>query len=275
MASVDLLIATRNDDHAGLKRTLTSIQQSKYLDIRIILINDSCKSIPNEALVYGPIPVQIVEIGKNVGLTISLSTGANQSNAPFIARTDVGDEILPERISSQVMYLEKNPECVLVGCATELFVVYNDKPLSIGTTIHFDNCSSLNHLLRRTNPLVHGSIMMRSDAFRKVGGYDCNVGIAQDVDLYLRMMRIGTLAILDKVLHRHAFYIKSSTTLKRNRESIKSAFRSRLRYLTIKEKMSVGFIIGAIRDIVLLSMPATVLRRVRISLLIRRSNAVR
>jgi len=270
MSIVDILIATRNDNDQALRKTLNSIQRSSFLNMRVLLVNDSDHPINKNALSSGNIPIKIVENLTCKGLTASLIMAVNESNADYYARADIGDELSSNRIEEQVLFMEKNSECVVVGCATQLFVMFKSMPESIGVTFSSLISDDIKQLLLKGNPFVHGSILMRADAYNEVGGYDQKVLIAQDINLYLKMSKLGDFAILNNVLHKHTFYINTSTTFLKNKTSIYSALKSRVKYLTLNKKTSISFIIGITRDILLLSLPMRLLIWIRIFFIKRR-----
>jgi hypothetical protein len=47
----------------------------------------------------------------------------------------------------------------------------------------------------------HGSAMFRRDAYLAAGGYREQFAVAQDIDLWIRLARLGTIAIADEILY--------------------------------------------------------------------------
>jgi hypothetical protein len=47
---------------------------------------------------------------------------------------------------------------------------------------------------------VHSSVMARRELLARAGGYDETLGVAQDYDLWMRLVRLTRLASLDEIL---------------------------------------------------------------------------
>ena len=54
-------------------------------------------------------------------------------------------------------------------------------------------------------PFAHGSILFRRAAFDRVGGYRAQCAYWEDIDLYLRMARIGAVLVLPDALYYYRF----------------------------------------------------------------------
>ena len=258
--TVEFVIATRNDDSNRLNQTIKSILNSDYSNYNITIVNDSVRPLEYDSIL-GHRLINIINNGKNIGLTMSLIFAINKSKARYIARIDDGDEIHPTRISKQVNYLLKHQNCVLVGCVTEIFIkkrtkqkVYNSK--------YLDFKSIKNHI-KYGNPFVHGSILFCLETYNKVGGYDSSLKVAQDINLYLKMIKFGELGILNETLHMHTFNMNSSVTFNKNKLSVFSAMKSRAKLLTSVEKLNRFYIYGLLRDLILLSIPSKFLSFLR------------
>ena len=258
--TVEVVIATRNDNKKRLGHTIKSILNSDYENYTITIINDSILPLKIDWIQNHKL-IKIIDNRANVGLTQSLINAIGESKAKYIARIDDGDEMYPTRISQQVNYLLNHQNCVLVGCITEIFIkkktkqkVYNSK--------YLDFKSIQNHI-KHSNPFVHGSILFCLETYNKVGGYDSSVRVAQDINLYLKMIKCGELGILNETLHMHTFNMESSITFKKNKLSVFSAMKSRAKLLTGVEKLNKFYIYGLLRDIALLIIPSKILNFLR------------
>lgn len=253
--SIDVVLSTANRDGDGLRLTLQSLQKSTYRDIRVLLVNDSPFPLP-ENLPTGPIKVEIIDLGENVGLTRALKAVEPLLKAPLIARMDCGDTMDPRRFEMQCKYLTGNENCVLVGARSELLVCGADGVYKMGFSPASDNILDLGKFLLWRNPFVHGSIMFKRDEFAAIGGYDVRFPIAQDFNLYMRMRMRGELYILPEVLYTHRFSLSGSNTIKKNKISLASSLRSRIFLSKPTERISPLFLTGVFRDLLLLAMPS-------------------
>jgi len=169
---------------------------------------------------------------------------------------DCGDTMSPDRFEKQRDFLLRNPKCVLVGAKSK-FLVHNGFWIQqIGFSASSDDIQNLGKYLLWRNPFVHGSIIFRRTDFLAVGGYDPSIAIAQDLNLYMRMRRRGELHLLSEVLYTHRFNLGGSNTVKKNKASLASSLRSRLTLSTVQERLSLLFLAGVLRDLLLLMLPA-------------------
>ena len=135
----------------------------------------------------------------NTGLAGALNDAWRASTAPFVARMDADDIAFPGRFARQVAHLEAHPEIVALGSA----IVFMD---AAGRPVK-DCPRPLGHeeieaaLLRGDGgSLIHPVVMLRRTALEAIGGYRPEAYFVEDLDLYLRLARVGRLANLPEPL---------------------------------------------------------------------------
>lgn len=135
---------------------------------------------------------------QNNGLTSALNLAISRARGEYLARHDADDISSSYRIEKQVNLLETHKNVILAGTHsvefenTESVIAVNEPP--------DDPAFMRNILYKGENPFVHGSIMMRKDAFQKLSeGY--RFRYCQDYDLYLRISHLGNLRIIPNVLY--------------------------------------------------------------------------
>ena len=250
---VDILSPTANVDSNGLEVTLQSLDESINKGFRVLLINDSSDPLSKpRGYSYD---IKVFNLGRNVGITKALNKAVRECSSDFIGRIDCGDTVSPLRFGQQMDYLDFNRNCVLVGTKTRLLWETEGRTELYKVTQGSDTIKNLNRHLLYTNPLAHGSIMFRTDIFKQIGGYDEQVHIAQDYNLYLRMKKHGSIYILPEVLTSHTFVMGRSNTYLKNRQSLLSRIRSRIRVLELRELLFRECIMGNAKDFCLLFLP--------------------
>jgi len=138
----------------------------------------------------------------NSGVGAALNAGLERARGRYIARMDSDDICLPPRFAKQVEYLERTPQCVLVG--SRVMIIDGD-----GTSLFEMDSVQLTHekidelLMQARWSIVHPSIMMRAGAVRRIGGYNNDLVPVEDHDLFLRMAEVGKLANLPDVLLKY------------------------------------------------------------------------
>ncbi len=126
------------------------------------------------------------------GIVNALNAGLTRVHSEFVARMDADDIAQPGRLALQVQYLRSNEDVIAVGCRC-LVVDEEGDPLEIrGSVTEHDSIQE--GLLRgRVSYLCHSAMMFRAQALAAVGGYRSDVGVSEDLDLYLRLAEIGRL----------------------------------------------------------------------------------
>jgi glycosyltransferase involved in cell wall biosynthesis len=111
-------------------------------------------------------------------------------NSKYIARLDSDDIMLPNRLLRQFRYLESHPKCVIVGGQRILLgekdqVIFNKTWYSL-----FD--FQLRSKFNIDSPFAHPAVMIRGDALKRVGGYRREFQSSEDLDLWFRLLEIGS-----------------------------------------------------------------------------------
>ena len=184
--TISVVMAVHNGE-PFLGETLSSVLQQTYDDFELLVIDDaSTDDTANILAVAAQDPrVHRLRNAKNLGLTRSLNCGLQAARGRWIARLDVGDVALPERLERQLAYVEAHPEYVLVGTAAAAMDGAG-RPLP---TIHVCSTeSAVRARLPKGNMLIHSSILFRN---REDIRYREKFVYAQDYDLYLRLLSAG------------------------------------------------------------------------------------
>jgi glycosyltransferase involved in cell wall biosynthesis len=153
-------------------------------------------------------PRVIVKSGPNQGVSNSLNTALQMARGEVIARMDADDICLPTRFEKQARFLSEHPDYVLVGSRCML-IDPDGFPICEKTDIALDHEEIDGLLLRMSWPLVHPAVMIRTQALRKIGGYNPQYKTNQDHDLFLRLAEIGRLANLPEVLLQYRQHFQS------------------------------------------------------------------
>lgn len=106
---------------------------------------------------------------ENTGLGMALRLACAEANGKYIARMDSDDICLPNRFETELNFLEKNKQYVLVSSA-----VYNinDNGEVLGRVFPCSDDGVLKGILRVPGCMIcHPMVMMRREAYEKAGGY--------------------------------------------------------------------------------------------------------
>lgn len=204
-----------------LQESVESVLRQKGVDFEFIIINDGSTDESGRMLAeYAANDSRIRLFERdNQGLTLALIFGCNQARAPFIARQDVGDVYLPEKLAKQFAFLEANPDVGLLACGTRFvgpeheFLYENVQ----STQTLVDGLGALN-IGSIEGPSSHTSVMVRTAAYQSVGGYRAEFRVAQDMDLWLRLAEHSEVASLAGVLTEVVITPESISGVSRQRQ---------------------------------------------------------
>ena len=185
-----------------LREAVESILNQTFTDFEFIIIDDGSTDGSLKILrEYADKDPRIRLISReNRGITPTLNEGIDLARGEYIARMDADDVSLPERFARQMAYMEEHPECVVCGSYIDKIDPYGvlikaeDRPL--------DHDAIESRLLEEgTGGIIcHPVAMIRKTALVEAGKYRAEYVNSQDLDLWLRLARLGHLANIPHVL---------------------------------------------------------------------------
>lgn len=192
-----------------LTEAMDSILAQTFTDFELIVIDDGStdgsRAILNRYAATDP-RVRMIR-RPNTGLTPALNECLELARGEFIARMDADDVSLPERFELQIDYLRANPDVLLLGGAYDL--IDGAGRLLRRVSQPPDDRSLQEICLSGRTPICHPSAMMRTAETLRVGGYDEQFEVAQDLDLWLRLGEIGKMACLPQTLVKYRMHENS------------------------------------------------------------------
>jgi len=129
--------------------------------------------------------------------------GLQEAKGEFIWRHDADDISLPTKLERQIEFMDAHPEFVL--CATQVAFMTERGKIAwdkrqpktkwLGTAdfreVRFEDFSPF-------SPVTHATVLFRSSLLPIILGYREAFVTSEDVDLWLRMMHHGRLAVLNQ-----------------------------------------------------------------------------
>ncbi len=200
-----------------LRKSVDSILGQTFHDFEFIVIDDgSSDSTPLILDYYRDERLHIVRQA-NKGLTYSLQKGLELSQGEFFARQDADDVSLGQRLEVQVRYLERHPDVGVVGVGTNE-IDENGEFVRSKRLPHRDSDARIR--LVKSSPLVHGSIMARTQLLRQVGGYRLQFPIGQDRDLWFRAAECAGITNIPEVMYLWRLHASSVSATRRMQQVI-------------------------------------------------------
>lgn len=171
---------------------IRSVLAQTYQDWELIVIDDGSTD-DTESIVRGFAETRIrySRHAVNQGISATRRDAVAASKGTYLAVLD-SDDIWtdPEKLATQVAFLENSPQHVIVG--TFIRLIDATGAMTGKDTYHTDDVSIRAHILIR-NQFAHSSVVMRAQAVLDCGGYG-TMPLAEDLDLFLRLGTQGKLA---------------------------------------------------------------------------------
>lgn len=180
MISVIMSVYNATD---SLEKSIDSILNQTYEDFEFLICNDASTDDTSKIVMNYQKKdprIKLFNNKKNIGLTRSLNYLLMQSSGEFIARQDGDDESIENRFQTQIDVLNN---LNLDFCTARAFKD-NGK-----ITPKLKQLISYKLLIKYLNPFIHGTLMIKSQTLRNIGGYDENFYYAQDYKLFSDLIK--------------------------------------------------------------------------------------
>ena len=197
---------------------IDSILAQTYADFELIILDDGSKD--NTAAIvqsYGDARVKIVR-KNNEGVATTLNRGIELAKGEYIWRHDADDTSSPERLEKQIRFLKEHPDVLL--CSTQIAFMTERGHIAENKKQPKDSWFAGNSWkqvdyddFNPFSPVTHATILVRTSIIRKLQGYRVQFKTAEDIDLWLRMMEIGQLAVLNECLYNVRLSKSSATAV--------------------------------------------------------------
>ncbi len=182
---VSVVLASRNGERF-LPDALASLAAQTWPHVELIAVDDASTDGTRALLErFAAVrPMARVLHTAGVGPAAARALALDQARGAFFAVHDDDDVSRPERLERQVRHLLAHPGTALLGTAADIIDEFGARvephPVPFGA-------QAIRRTLRRAPAFVHGSVMMRREAYVAAGGYRAPFRAAEDYDLYLRM----------------------------------------------------------------------------------------
>jgi len=231
-----------------IEDAIESILDQTYRNFEFIIIDDGSFDKSLEIIQkYAAFDnrIKIIKNAKNIGLTKSLNKSIKMSKGDFIARQDVDDFSLPNRLKIQYDYLLENHEYSFNGCNGT--IKQTGKAL-----LKFFELHEIKNNLIIQNCFTHSTIFIRKQILKKYGYYDENYLYGQDYELWCRLIYKHNL----KAKNLTEKLIIQSVPLEKLKEKNKEKFlgqkknfvKTKLKYIRYSKNIVRGFV-SIIKDI--------------------------
>ena len=188
-----------------LSEAIESILAQDEPDFEFLIIEDSSRDGSADLIRrFGSADRRIRAIfhRQNAGLAESLNEGLREARCEFVARMDQDDAALPNRLSTQILFLRSRPQIAVAGSFVYHMGRTPDRDRLVRLPVEHEDIANT---LPKSNCLYHPSVMLRKDMILALGGYRAEFHNSEDYDLWLRTSRVHQLANIPVPLLRYRF----------------------------------------------------------------------
>jgi glycosyltransferase involved in cell wall biosynthesis len=174
-----------------LLASLQSLAQQSFSDFECVLVDESIEAASLEcaaAFCKADPRFRHVIPSERLGLAGSLNLAIQEARAPIVARFDSDDICMPNRLELQIAMMNKMPELGVLGGGLEIM---NSDCETLAYRSYPQSHNEVARALHIISPLAHPTVMMRKSVVLAAGGYDPYFRYAEDIDLWLRILKIG------------------------------------------------------------------------------------
>jgi glycosyltransferase involved in cell wall biosynthesis len=214
---ISVLMTTYNGA-AFIRETIASVLAQSFSDFELIIIDDSSTDeTPAILAACTDGRLRSIRTPNNLGITGARNFGFAECRGTYIAALDHDDLAMPERLAIQCAYLDANPGIVLAG--SEIRISQNG---ALHETDHQPGAMPpggqpllLRWMLHVDNPLTWSSVMVRREAIERLGIFvRPDYELADDFDLYHRLLSLGGIVRLDQPLTLYRWHAANTSHAK-------------------------------------------------------------
>lgn len=197
-----------------LKISIESILNQTYSDFEFIIIDDGSTDRSNRIIkkyAKKDKRIKLLENKKNLRTSKALNIGLKKAKGKYLIRMDADDWSYPNRIEKQVGFMEEHPKVGVSGGSIE---VCDDDLRVLNRRKYWQNDKKIRKMIFRYSPFAHPATIWRAQLVKKVGGYNENIPLAQDYDLYFRVGKLSQFGNMPDILLKLRTHNNSSSIKK-------------------------------------------------------------
>lgn len=187
---VSVIMAAYNAEKY-IGEAIESVRAQTFTDWELVIADDastdSTGRIADEYARKEP-RMRVIRLSKNSGQAIARNEAVKIARGKFLAILDADDIALPGRLEKQAAFLESRPDMAIAGSGA---ILIDASGKQIGSKSKPLESARIAFKLILQTQFIHSSVMMRKEAFDKLGGYDTEYLYAEDYDLWCRMADAG------------------------------------------------------------------------------------
>jgi glycosyltransferase involved in cell wall biosynthesis len=189
---VSVIIPTYNRS-AMVREAIASVLAQRDADFELIVVDDGSTDGTHEMLAgFDGI---LVEQTAHQGPAAARNRGVARASAPLIAFLDSDDLWAPDKLHRQLAFMREFPDCA-ISQTSELWI-RDGRRVNPGLR-HLKRAGDIFMDSLRTCLISPSAVILRTELFRSLGGFDEDFAAAEDYDLWLRILIEHEVGLLDE-----------------------------------------------------------------------------
>jgi glycosyltransferase involved in cell wall biosynthesis len=197
MPSVSVVIPSYNSSRY-LAEAIDSVLAQTYQDFEIIVIDDGSTDSTAELVAgYGD-RVRYYQQHQR-GPAAARNLGIRSARGRYVAFQDADDLWMPDKLAKQMALLERRPELAMVFCGHTAFDV--EGPVTWCRGLEKRRWLMKGDVVQNiflNSEIGTPTVMVRRDVFDSVGGFDEDLQIGEDDNLWMRIASAYPVELLDE-----------------------------------------------------------------------------
>jgi glycosyltransferase involved in cell wall biosynthesis len=186
-----------------IRPTLDSVRAQTFSDLELIVVDDGSTDGVADVVSAAQPTARIVRLDRNTGASAARNRGVAEARGELIAFLDSDDLWSPDKLALQVDDFDRYPDASM----SFTDVIYGRTGTrQVYSRAHRFQPDRLFEQILEGIPILPSAILLRKRDFERVGGFDAEIAVAEDRDLYLRLAAIGPLRFLGLPLVRRVVY---------------------------------------------------------------------
>jgi glycosyltransferase involved in cell wall biosynthesis len=171
-----------------IDEAIQSVLAQTLKPLEIVIVNDGSQESSRRHLDRYADVCTIVDMPASGGAAQARNAGVRKAHGQFIAFLDDDDVWLPEKLEVQRRYFDEHTECDLVHSSVWAFFATRPDELR---TCDWGPQLTLAQALTHNHWVFLQTIMIRTEVFRTLGGFDARFRGSEDHDLVIRCCAAG------------------------------------------------------------------------------------